>query len=141
MRLSWVHATLCFYSATALLVCGCGPNTDRLYPVHGIVAFKDGPPVRGGTIEFMSVEGGRSAIGQIASDGKFKLTTIDDGDGTVAGNHKVIVLQGGVPIGGGEIHHHGPAVPARYGKYETSGLTAQVHADRKNDLRVELAVR
>ena len=132
-----IVSRLCSSILVLAVMSGCGSPGPELHPVKGHVKFSDGRSVQGGTIEFTSVNGNISSVGRIGQDGSFSLTTNEDGDGTVVGKHKVIVIPGGVPITPGSAHVHGPAVPGKYSSYETSGLSADVTAG-ENDLVIEI---
>jgi hypothetical protein len=70
--------------------CGCGTSSATpvaLIPVKGKVTYK-GQPVTKGVVRFDS-DYGRPASGQIQADGTFELTTLQPGDGVVAGEHRV----------------------------------------------------
>lgn len=125
-----------FAALPLVLLGGCQSDEPRLYPVRGRVVFADGTAVQGGTVEFKSVDSGTSAIGVINLDGTFRLMTKVEGDGAVAGEHKVVVIQGAAPIISSRAHSHGRLVPARYASYETSGLVATVQAGTNDDLRI-----
>ena len=78
---------------------GCGSGHPApTYPVTGKVVFSDdGTPLStGGSILWESVpdEPGVlpfNASGAIQADGTFELTTFEEGDGAVAGEHRVLV--------------------------------------------------
>lgn len=112
-----------------------------MYPTAGKVVFSDGQPVRTGTVEFESVKFGTTATGTIRDDGSFVLGTYSSSDGAAAGKHRVIVMQliiaDGVTKHG---HDHGRPVPPNYGRYETSGLTAEV-LPQQNQLVLTLKMK
>ena len=124
----------------AVAIGGCSSNGPKLYPVKGKVTFADGRPVQGGTIEFTSTAERSSSIGQIQQDGTFRLTTSEEGDGALAGRHKVIITQGFVPLNSTPAHFHGPRVPAKYFSYETSPLMVEVQP-AANDLGIVIDVK
>ena len=75
------------------LLCGCGSNGPKLYPVQGIVQFADGKVVRGGSIEFELISKQPVvASGEIGPDGSFVLGTRALDDGAQAGKHRVVVF-------------------------------------------------
>ena len=95
--------------------------------------------MRTGSVEFESKDHELTASGRIEPDGSFSLGTYALGDGAVAGNHRVIVVQ--FIVNDGTINHtmdHGTPVPARYAAYETSGLSVTV-AERENDCTLTLS--
>jgi hypothetical protein len=117
---------------------GCSDRL-RTYPVSGTVRFKSGGAVHVGTVELKSREHRVQARGQIQSDGSFTLTTYKDADGAVAGMHDCVVVQLVVAEG---IKGHKPSsigvVAQRYANYSTSGLTAEISPDKKNELVLEV---
>ena len=123
---------------TCLWSCGCGANGPQVQPVSGDVVFQDGVALQGGLIEFSTVEPPMTAQGKIGPDGKFRLTTVREGDGAVAGEHRVIVL----PLAFNDLEHHkhdkqNLRRPAKkHASYETSGLKFQVRAGETNHFKV-----
>ena len=110
-----------------------------MYPTTGKVVFKDGQPVRNGTIELESLDFGTTATGTIREDGTFVLGTYAPTDGAAAGKHRAIVVQ--LIIADGTVKHtkdHGLPVDSKYGRYETSGLTAEVLPQDHNNVVLTL---
>lgn len=121
-----------------LLLAGCGTSGPKPYPVSGEVVFEDGVVLQGGLVEFSSAEQEMSATGRIGPDGKFRLTTVKDGDGAIAGLHRAIVI---TTYGDDLIQHHHDAKTLRraakkFASYATSGLKFTVRPGEKNDFRV-----
>jgi hypothetical protein len=86
--------------ALAALTTGCQGRPSK---VEGIVTL-DGKPVEGATVTFFPVDGsGRPASAVTGSDGVFRLTTFNTGDGALPGTYKVTVairealVSGGTP--------------------------------------------
>ena len=87
------------YLRSRALVHGCGGPAEEqipaapkgpISPVKGKVLLPDGTPLSKGTIFFMPVkQPGRVASGKIESDGSYKLTTENVGEGAVEGAYKV----------------------------------------------------
>jgi len=103
------------------------------HPVTGSVVLADGSPAGGGIIKFRttSPEGETvKAHGQIQPDGTFQLTTFNDGDGALAGEHQVILFSPATGDDGGAAAV--PSFPQKYRKYDTSGLTFQVEPGENN---------
>lgn len=78
-------------------ICGCSEKSDRwvegrepVHPVSGRVTLK-GEPVDGAIVIFHSTSKQVSAQGLTDADGRYRLTTYEDGDGAVAGEHIVTV--------------------------------------------------
>ena len=61
-----------------------------LIPVKGKVTFK-GEPLTTGLVRFEPDDFGRPASGKLQSDGTFVLSTLKEGDGVVAGHHRVSI--------------------------------------------------
>ena len=137
---------------TMLFTAGCntGPETAQ---VSGVVSF-DGEKVPEGTISFYPVAGGRPASGQIQSDGTYKLSTFDPGDGALLGDHKVAIESKKVTNAAPqpkslqeEIANPGAGatanpsvswiVPEKYAAVATSGLTATV-SEGENEVNFTL---
>lgn len=102
---------------------GCGSAGSEtaaktLIPVKGKVTYK-GKPLTRGRIKFEPDGFGRNAYGKIQSDGTFTLTTDKEGDGAVAGHHRVAVTETG-------IKSSRDAVAKKYANVSSSGLTADV---------------
>ena len=118
--------------ALVLLACmvGCSDNLAT-YPVTGKVEFADGTPAMFGTIEFQSITHPINARGKINRSGEFSLTTYHDGDGAVAGDHKIVITQMIPPTPlGVQVHHdHGDAIDSKYFNYDTSGLRMMVEEE------------
>lgn len=116
---------------------GCEPKIP-VYPVHGVVLFEDGEPVRTGMVEFESLEHGFNARGTIGRDGRFQLGTFGDADGAVAGRHRAMVIQFLAVDSTPEIvHDHGDPVSRAMADYETSGLQFDVQP-KDNELRISV---
>jgi hypothetical protein len=117
-----------FFAVIALLVLllsasGCGKSGElpTLIPVKGKVTYK-GQPLTKGMIKFEPDGYGRPANGKIGSDGTFVLTTLKEGDGVVAGEHRVYL------IGTGKTAAK-ELVPKKYASPSTSKLTATVDSE------------
>jgi hypothetical protein len=106
---------------------GCGANgagtMPNLVPVTGKVTFK-GQPLTTGTVRFEPDDFGRPATGKLQSDGTFVLTTLTDGDGVVAGHHRVSIF--------GTDSKAKPAVPKKYADGQSSKFEADVSVENKD---------
>ena len=108
------------------------------------VVFPDGTPLTsGGIVLFDSMAPGDQPVnarGRIQADGTFRLSTFDEGDGAVAGKHRVLVRAqrdsavfrktGRVPK---------PVIDSRFEHYETSCLEVTVK-DGDNELTIVVEV-
>ncbi|MDZ7619622.1 MAG: hypothetical protein U1E05_21695 [Patescibacteria group bacterium] len=136
---------LCGAWIVLLLAVGCQRAPEATYPVSGMVQL-DGRPLvlperhYSGTVVFASETTdarGESytARGLIASDGSYRLTTFHDGDGAVAGKHRVAVMISQMSEGPAVAAPH---VPPAYQSPGTSGIEVEVHRDAN---RIDLPVQ
>ena len=77
-------------SAAALV--GCGAQTSA---VQGVVLL-DGRPLPNASVRFVPQGSGRDATGHTDASGAFSMSTLQPGDGVVAGDYKVVISP---PIG------------------------------------------
>jgi hypothetical protein len=112
--------TLCCGACWGCGAAGGGAQT-ALVPVTGKVTYK-GQPVAKGRIRFEPDGYGRPAFGQLKSDGTYMLTTEKDGDGVIAGHHRVTVTDTG-------IKSPKDALANKWRSEAASGLTADVDAE------------
>ena len=113
-----------FLAVMLLGLVGCGgdataPNLSATLPVRGTVAYK-GKPMTGGTIKFEPEDTGREAHSAIGPDGTFVLSTFKEGDGAIAGLHRVAVT--GASAAG--------AVPLKYKSPSSSKVEVEVVAGK-----------
>jgi hypothetical protein len=114
-----------------LLVGAAGCGGPKLYPVNGKVVYPDNSPAKelaGYTVEFEAVDGkidgkGVSAVGQIQTDGTFRMTTLKPNDGALPGRHRVLIAP---PIPEGDTLNPPRIIDRRFHSYQTSGLEAKV---------------
>jgi hypothetical protein len=78
-------------AAAALAVCvsGCG---STLVPVRGSVQ-REGGVLSDGRVVFTPIGGGKTAFGEIQSDGAFQLTTERTNDGAPPGTYHIRIIQ------------------------------------------------
>jgi hypothetical protein len=131
-----------------LVLAGCG-RPSRTVPAGGVVVL-DGKPVAGAAVLLSPVAGGVPARGTTAADGSFSLSTFDDGDGAVAGMHRVGVskmdakgfVTGDDGLSGkldGSTIQVRSLIPERYMNPATSGLEATVERGGKNRFSLRLS--
>ena len=80
---------------TSLVGCGGGSDqwvagSEKVYPTSGKVTL-DGKPVEGAVVMFISTSKPLSARGLTDANGEYQLTTYEERDGAMAGEHKVTV--------------------------------------------------
>jgi hypothetical protein len=111
-------------TAALVFVCGgCGVSSGQMSPmlaVKGKVTYK-GQPVSKGTVRFEPDGYGRPATGRLQTDGSFVLGTNKEGDGVVAGAHRVSISGFDKPLASNR-------ALKKYG-LKNSGLSAEVDAD------------
>lgn len=141
---SKVHGRrLSLLAALVASLVGCG-SPSNTHVVQGKVVFSDGTPVQFGDIETLSVDQRVNARGKIEKDGSFTLTTYEEGDGAVAGEHKTVIIQtSGNPLianakMGPITHTHGHDLGSKYRSYDTSGLTFHVEAGKVNEVTLTI---
>ncbi len=136
-----VHWTNCVVIGLLLGATGCNRG-PQLTPVSGTVIL-DGKPIGGAGVMFQPVAGGPAASGVTDESGQFTLTTDPFGPGAVLGEHRVTVTKStvlGIEFGESGDEEAGPpmnvevqdAVPTRYARPETSGLTQNVRQAQSN---------
>lgn len=79
-----------------LTISACSNDPNRPYPVRGVILFEDDQPAKelaGGLVTFalISESGGGSSVGAIGEDATFSLSFKREGDGAVAGRHRVTI--------------------------------------------------
>lgn len=140
--MNWHYWVCCIGFFLSLAGCG-GGNGLETAPVVGKVLI-NGQPLAFGSISFRP-KAGSPATGQIQSDGSFTLTTYKSGDGAIIGPHDVLVIATESDAGsvspsqpGEEVVMGKSTIPQKYTSFSTSGLTAEVVADKKNEFTFEL---
>jgi hypothetical protein len=124
MKMSLVRLiTLAAFLACAGSGCGIagGGKAPDLIPVKGKVTYK-GKPLTKGKVTFEPDGFGRPARGELQADGSFVLSTLKEGDGVVAGEHRV-------SIAGVEKSLAQDRAFTKYASPNTSRLTAEVDRD------------
>jgi len=137
-------------AALCALVVGCTAETNRpkVAPVSGVVSQK-GKPLTGGDVMFTPTQAegaGNVATGQIGSDGSYRLTTFNTGDGAVLGKHKATVVARSAgdlekmnKMKTGAIAYKLPPslVSPKYSQVASTPLTYTVE-DKSNTINIEL---
>lgn len=112
------------------LLAGCGQDRPECVPAAGQV-FIDGQPLSAGQIRVIPTDA-RAATGKIDQEGRFTLTTFEQGDGCVPGTHAVEITA--VDTTGDRMVQ---LVPEKYGRADTSGLSITVDGPT-DSLRIDL---
>jgi hypothetical protein len=148
---------VCVIGAVAgALPAGCSKEPDRpeVVPVSGTVTYKD-QPVEGAVVAFRGDGQSKSATGITDANGRFQLTSYEEGDGAPAGQHVITVtkvatqapdtsdtsmeaaaerLANPTP----EVKPEAPPIPAKYADPDRSGLQETVQSGQPNDFKIEL---
>jgi hypothetical protein len=138
-RASWVGKGLLGLLLTAGLV-GCS-NNDRtpVYPVHGKVLYR-GKPTANAMVTFHPIQDNRPdavhPVGHVDAQGNFTLTSFASGDGAPEGEYRVTVVWYLASQARGKADETVSRnyLPDKYGRAETSQLTAKV-TKGTNDLQ------
>jgi len=116
---------------------GCGDGRLDVVPASGKVLL-DGQPLTTGAI-FVIPEQGRAASGTIGPDGRFTLTTYEEGDGCIPGTHPVqVVAQRTIGDSQSEDGYVEWIAPQRYAHAQTSGLSVTI-SEPTDSLVIELS--
>lgn len=129
---------------------GCD-SANPVYPVQGKVTFEGNDLVGGGSIAFVPLgnQAGKTAGGEIAADGTYKLTTYKQGDGSMAGEFRVVITQvverepepsrdgekPGIPV---TVVAPADRIPAIYSDHQQSPLIATVENKSLNEINFNL---
>lgn len=113
-----------------LLLSGCNDQPPT-YKVLGTVEFSDGTKPKFGDVEFYSDQFKINARGKIQRDGTFTVSTFHEGDGSVAGTQKIVIMQqvGNYLLaksGTATKHDHGSLIDKKHFDYRTSGLSCEI---------------
>jgi len=128
-----------------LILSGCsgGSGADpNLIPASGKVTI-DGQPLLKGTITFFSKSGSHSSNSAI-ENGSFSLNSSASARGILPGEYLVSIIseeQEATFDDSGKVIPAKSAVPEKYVDAKTSGLTATVQKDQKNDFEFPLSTK
>ncbi len=137
-RSSAIGSAVAIGLLTACVGCDSRP---QVAPVSGLVTL-DGQPLKFGSVMFQQTTGGQPAVGTIQSDGSFTLSTFEENDGAIVGQHMVRVAcystqdpavadQAGDSLG--EL-----LIPRKYTVLASSGLTADVPEEGLDSVELKL---
>lgn len=125
------RTSVCGLAAVLLLGCSAASDAPQTAPVTGTVTMNGKPMAQIG-VTFFPTGRGPIATGNTNQNGEFTLMTNEPGDGASIGTHRV-------SLGNAEEGRQ-PAIPVpeRFGKAETSGLTADVKEGATNVFTFDL---
>ena len=122
----WPARWLAFLFLLSLTGCGSsGGVATQTVPVKGRILLANGDPLTSGRVAFVPTDDlNRPASGLIGSDGRFILTTKEDGDGAAPGEYRVRIE----PADGQNDRRKSrkPRFPLKYVDEDSSGLLVTV---------------
>ena len=131
-----------------LLSTGCHESgLPNMVPIRGTVTYDGQPLTEGNVLYLPKTSGGRQARGDIQPDGSFRLTTLRKDDGAQMGEYDIVVIalnpHPGEPSreeleAAGGLIERGYAIPEKYTKRETSGLSDSVSKDHSGKMEIML---
>lgn len=133
-------AMLALLIGLGLVAGGCGQDEIPTCPVCGKVTYK-GRPVPPGKILFTGVDPGLpNAMGEIDSDGAYRLTTHKPGDGAAAGDYKVTILVFDLRAPATDVStwKPKPLIPIQYTTLDKTPLVQTVKKQPVNTIDFEL---
>ena len=143
-----IPALWVFLVSFVFLLPGCGPDGPNMAKVVGRITV-DGEPLADATVAFAPESGQRVASALTDSTGQFELGTFTPDDGAIVGNHRITVSARGPrrPAPGFANATSSlaptipglPLIPEHYFDAGTSGLTAEVKDQRKNEINFNLS--
>jgi hypothetical protein len=115
-------------------VLGCSSsNAPKTAPARGTITM-GGKPLANVGVTFLPDGTGPIASANTNEQGEFNLRTVDPGDGAPVGTHRVVVDAAEE----GPRKPGAPVIPDKYGRVDTTDLTAEVKAGEKNVFSFEL---
>jgi len=120
-----------------MVAAGCGGKSGEIpaVPAAGTVTIK-GKPVANGTIQLVP-DNGRPATGPI-KDGKFTVSTYTEGDGAVAGKHKVALFVVEEFKGKDGDTYQKSLIPDKYSQPDNSGIEVEVPAGGNTNIQIDI---
>ncbi len=116
----------------AVVLVGCGGSSlTPPVPVSGKVTL-DGKPVADAHVTFLGAKGARSASGKTASDGTFKLTTVNTDDGAPPGEYVVTIAK--IESGATETNVEDGVYGDDYGRMMDASASGTLNKLMKNEL-------
>jgi len=135
------------------VMCGCGGESFKIYPVSGSITFEGEPMAGGGSIAFIPIgessdKRGKAPGGSIDDSGNYILSTNAENDGSMVGEYRVVIVQETVEEPEATPDGTAPAestsalpekliIPAIYADFNASPLKATVEA-KTNEINFEL---
>ncbi len=136
-----------------LLLFGCSQNEHpELRQVKGTILY-NGEPVEDAVVAFYNDNSLRLASGRTDADGEFYLTSFNNNDGALPGEHTVVVsktessaaeeapklsMDEAAKVRPRKFSFTRRLLPAKYASVDTSPLKVTVNVDQSNDVTLEL---
>ncbi len=129
-----------------VVLAGCSGNSPATtFQVSGTVKLSDGQPLTAGRILFRPDKDSKySARGGINQDGAFELTTFKEGDGAIAGVHKVMITpevdRAALDEPAATRKREKPVIDIQYQSLQRTPLEVTVTADGSSENHFDLVV-
>ncbi|MFN7446668.1 MAG: hypothetical protein ACK56W_09215 [Pirellula sp.] len=131
-------AQLSFALCTCFCLAGCqGDNLPKTVPAEGVVLL-EGTPVSDATVIFIAEQGTYNAHGVTNKEGKFQMKAFDEKSGAVPGAYKVEITKSIMESSAGPEVNMKSGLPAKYSKFNTSGLSQTIGESGTKDIKFEL---
>jgi hypothetical protein len=118
----------------AIGIAGCSSSdAPKTAPARGTITI-NGKPLANVGVTFLPEGTGPIASANTNEQGEFNLRTVNPGDGAPIGMHRVVV--GAAEEGPRK--PGAPAIPPKYGRLESTDLSAEVKAGEKNVFSFDL---
>ena len=122
---------------TLVSLAGCGkPPRPEMAPVSGVVLYQS-KPIEGALVTFRNDKSPRVAAGTTDRDGKFRLTTFENNDGAIIGEHvdTISKSQANPELAGASVENPSAA----YGKGMAAAASGNLDQIRKLELPAKYA--
>jgi hypothetical protein len=98
----------------------------------------DGAPVPEATVIFIAEQGTYNAHAVSDKDGKFQMKAFDEKSGAVPGSYKVEITKSLMEQSTGPEVNMKSGLPAKYSKFNTSGLSQTIGENGTKDIKFDL---
>lgn len=130
-------ASMFSFVILAWVMVGCGPARDPNLPATAVArgqVLYDGQPFDQGTITFHPIGAGNLGVSRLDAEGRFSLSTYQDDDGAVVGEH-VVTIDVPPPVDGDDESRTAP-LPAEYTDPATSPLKVSIPEEGDEALEI-----
>lgn len=112
---------------------GCARQSDRGH-ITGTLQTNNGTPLKRASVIATSSDTGKSANGTTDQSGYFELGTVAKGDGVLAGNYNVGIVENR----GDQDNRRPPTIAAKYRDPASSGIKLTINAGESKELNLKL---